>query len=331
MNKFYCFISLFLLFCIPSIVRGQNTAHVIEVITVGEEIDATDLRFIEIDFQNEFSEGTKGNYTVRIGKKSDLFKYKNDELRFQHSGAVPENLIKEYGKNSAADQLCVINVTKRNAGDFAFTVQVYEVETGNYIKGATYPDASKDDAKIFDASDSRAIQKASRLLIDRLGLFNTNWGAVLSGLDNQFNKHLKECNQKALVASLVPGIGLMQKGYKGEGSLYLIGDITLIGGGVGGLLYANNQKEIMNSRTSDYTAYSTAEKNYNAAKTTSYVCFGAAVVLYGVNLIRSYVAEPRPGSKLHNLYIKPYAFTPINNPFGNSYDLGMGLALTYNF
>lgn len=108
----------------------------------------------------------------------------------------------------------------------------------------------------------------------------------------------KSANLKALAMSIFPGVGLMQKGRTGEGVGYLISDVALIGGGIGLNLYASNQKKIMNSANTTYDQYKKAKDNFNAAKTSSYICYGTAGVIYVLNLIRSYVARPKPNAAI---------------------------------
>lgn len=108
----------------------------------------------------------------------------------------------------------------------------------------------------------------------------------------------KPANFKALAMSIVPGVGLMQKGRAVEGVSYLIGDVALIGGGIGLNIYGNNQKKIMNDRNTTLDAYKKAKNNYDSAKTGSYICYGTAAGVYVLNLVRSYVARPKPGAAL---------------------------------
>lgn len=108
----------------------------------------------------------------------------------------------------------------------------------------------------------------------------------------------KKANLTALAYSIVPGIGLMQKGHTIEGVAYLVGDIALIGSGIGLNIYRNNQKRIMNDRNTTLDQYKKAKNNYDAAKTASYICYGAAASVYVLNLVRSYVARPNPGAPL---------------------------------
>lgn len=144
-------------------------------------------------------------------------------------------------------------------------------------------------------------------------------------LKKQKNKK-NTANAKALGLSIIPGVGLMQKGRTGEGVAYLLGDIALVGGGVGMLAYANKQQDIMNDRNTNYDQYNTAKSNYNTAKTVSYCCFGAAAALYVVNLARSYVAEPKQGARIQ------WAVIPSMNPtspYGPN--MSVNLALAYKF
>lgn len=136
----------------------------------------------------------------------------------------------------------------------------------------------------------------------------------------------RRANAKALGLSIIPGVGLMQKGRTGEGVAYLIGDVALVGGGIGMLAYADKQLSIMNDRSTNYDQFIKAKSNYDTAKTASYFCFGTAAALYVVNLVRSYVAEPKPGARIQ------WAVVPSMNPtspYGPN--MSVNLALAYKF
>lgn len=133
-------------------------------------------------------------------------------------------------------------------------------------------------------------------------------------------------NFKALGASFVPGLGLILKGRKTEGLAYLLGDAALIGGGVGMIAYANNQQRIMDDKTTDYDAYIAAEKSYKAAQTTSAVFGGAAGLVYVVNLVRAFVAEPTYGARLQWAIVPTSVVTP-----SSYYSPGASFVLAYSF
>lgn len=137
---------------------------------------------------------------------------------------------------------------------------------------------------------------------------------------------LKKENGIALATSIfIPGVGQMYKGNYIEGSLTLVGEGVLIGGGVTMLVLSRQQKKIMNdaSGTLSYNDYSTAKKNHKAFLYTSYGFFGAAAVLYGVNLWRAWACP----NKRNN---QQYSFYPTLIPEQNN-NLALGLGMTMNF
>ncbi len=317
---------------ISLVTYGQN-AKSIAVVATSSDIDKTELHLIEDDFQRELLNASNNLYDIRIGKSDEFFAERNAEMNFQHSGAVDEEQVKEYGKLMGVEQLCVIVVEKRKANDYYLRAKIYDVETGRLRKTASYPDSFEQDLPVTNITDYYSLQRANRYLISRIGILDSSrqqkWDNKLKSYDQEKidkgRAAKKKANSRALVASIVPGLGLMQKGYTTEGVGYLLGDIALVGGGIGLLAYSNNQKSIMEDRTTDYDAYNKAQSNYNTARTASYICFGCAGAVYVVNLIRAYVAVPKKGSKL-DYYL---AVTSVNTPSG--IQPSMGIALTYNF
>lgn len=137
----------------------------------------------------------------------------------------------------------------------------------------------------------------------------------------------RSANGTALAYSLIPGLGLIQKGRTGEGIGYLISDVALLGAGIGFSSSASSQRKIMNDVNTGIEKYNTAKSKYDSSKNASYICFGAAGAVYIVNLIRSYVATPKPNARI-NWNITP-VMAGINNVATPS--VGISLAMTYSF
>lgn len=137
----------------------------------------------------------------------------------------------------------------------------------------------------------------------------------------------KSANGTALAYSIIPGLGLIQKGRTGEGVGYLISDIALIGGGIGLNIYGTQQKKKMNDINSTIDQYRKAKSNYDSAKTGSYICYGAAIGVYVLNLVRSYVASPKPNAPLK------WSITAESMPssIGSSTNLAFNVSLCYTF
>lgn len=168
-----------------------------------------------------------------------------------------------------------------------------------------------------------ALSQTNQILLDKRLQDKAN---IIEDLTQGSLTKKRKANVKALGLSVIPGVGLMQKGRTGEGVAYLLGDIALIGGGVGMLAYANKQQDIMNDRNTNHDQFITAKRHYDSAKTVSYCCFGAAAALYVVNLVRSYAAEPKPGARIQ------WSVVPTMNPtspYGPN--MSLNLALTYKF
>lgn len=137
----------------------------------------------------------------------------------------------------------------------------------------------------------------------------------------------RSANGTALAYSIIPGLGLIQKGHIGEGVTYLIGDVALLGAGIGFSSNASSQKKILNDVNTGIDEYNKAKSKYDSSKSASYICFGAAGAVYVVNLIRSYVATPKPNARIN------WNITPVVANINNNYNSGLGLslAMTYTF
>lgn len=133
---------------------------------------------------------------------------------------------------------------------------------------------------------------------------------------------VRSYNAKTLAVSVfLPGVGQMIKHHYIEGSLTLVGEVALLGAGVGTYFGAKQQTKIMNSYGIDYETYQAAQKARPVYQGVSYTCFGLAAVLYGVNLWRAYTLEP----KKQNYAFYP-AIIPVEN---NNYALGLGVNIKF--
>ena len=131
-------------------------------------------------------------------------------------------------------------------------------------------------------------------------------------------------NSTALVKSIfIPGMGQMGKRRYAEGVFTLLGEVALVGGGVGCYFGAKKQLNVMKDMNTTYDDFMKAKKNYQTFRVSSYVCYGAAAALYVLNLYRAYAALPRYKHK------KEMSFYPsVNNVNG---DMAFGLGFTYKF
>lgn len=129
-------------------------------------------------------------------------------------------------------------------------------------------------------------------------------------------------NAKAFCASFfVPGVGQMMKGYGTEGAFTLIGDLGLIGGGVGTYFVAKKQLDLLKSGTLDIETFNVTKTKYNALRITTYSMFAAAGALYVFNLYRACAAK----SKKHQYY----CFYPTVIPSENDLALGVGMSINF--
>lgn len=135
----------------------------------------------------------------------------------------------------------------------------------------------------------------------------------------------KKANTSAIIASaFIPGTGQMVKRHYTEGALTLVGEVALLGAGVGTYFGAKQQTKIMNSYGIDYATYRSAQKAKPIYQGVSYACFGLAAVLYGVNLWRAYTIEP----KQRNYAFYP-TIIPVENTTNSNYALGLGATIKF--
>ena len=307
--------------CATSLSQG----NVYIAVRINDNVDKNMHQVIEDIFQEQL---TSVGYQVRVSRDfGDFEEERERELRYQNSGAVSINDAIAPGNEMPVEQLCVISVEKIGS-IYYFRAKVYNLETKMIYRTAYYPGAK--DEYIEDLTDIRTLQSVAAKLVAKLGYNEQDANALAMQIkekrDCEIMKRKRHVNATALAYSIIPGLGLMMKGHKTEGTIYMIGDIALIGAGVGMIAYADTQQKIMNDHSTGIDQYKNATNNYNMSKTIAYCCFGTAAALYVVNLVRSYVAEPKQKARLQ------WAFVPSVSPsmYGEP-NMSMNLALCYKF
>lgn len=320
------------LVCTSSFAQKREAIY---VSVASKQIDEKLCHTIEDIFHDQLQD----YYDIRLVRDTGIFsEEKRKELAYQESGAVIMNEIKEFGNERGVGLLCVIAVETQqynNQTEYYFRAKIFDVESGILKKTAIYPNVN--DKPIYEIHNTRTLQMVSSYLIARLGINIDDMQEQARLAEKKQNEEIynrvayyksavRKTNGKALAYSLIPGVGLMMKGHKAEGAVYMVGDIALLGGGFMFIAQANKQKDIMNAHSTDIDQYKSAEKKYNNSKTAAYCCFGTAATLYFINLVRGYISEPKPGARLQ------WAVVPsITSPMRSESNMAVNFALTYKF
>lgn len=221
-----------------------------------------------------------------------------EEHNFQRSGFVTQSEIHQLGEMSGADLLCVTTMTKFTT-KFYLEAYIIDVESG-----AIYSPVSHY-GEVIDGQFANLLMVCKWMAAELIG-----------------KQPARDYNTKALVASVfIPGLGQIMKKHDVEGSVTLVGEIALLGAGVGTYFGAKNKAKIMNSYNIDYNTYQSAANSKKVLQSVSYSFFGLAAVLYGVNLWRAYTIKPAT---------RQYAFYPTIIPT-NDRDFAFGLGATIKF
>ena len=122
-------------------------------------------------------------------------------------------------------------------------------------------------------------------------------------------------------SAVIPGLGQMGKGHVTEGVITLVGEVVLVGGAVGCYYLSQDKLNVMRDPSTSYDDWNAAQNSYNTLRTTSYIAWGTAAVLYVFNLYRAYTMQYRRPSGL--------AFTPTLMP--TNVGLTPGVSFSINF
>lgn len=143
---------------------------------------------------------------------------------------------------------------------------------------------------------------------------------------NECDKISQYSNGKALAASFfIPGMGQMIKRRYTEGAFTLIGELALVGGGVGTYFVGKEQLKIMQDRNVEYEAFHSAQNTYNTMRIVSYTCYGVAATLYIFNLYRAYTVTPR----IKNGIAFYPTLIPTNEYAQPTYAMGAGMSIKF--
>lgn len=143
---------------------------------------------------------------------------------------------------------------------------------------------------------------------------------------NECDKISQYSNGRALAASFfIPGMGQMIKRRYTEGAFTLIGELTLVGGGVGTYFIGKEQLKIMQDKNVEYQAFQSAKGMYNTMRIVSYTCYGVAAALYIFNLYRAYTVTPR----IKNGIAFNPTLIPTNEYAHSSYAMGASVYIKF--
>lgn len=320
------------LISIFSFAQESETIYV-SAINNGHVNDSKWCRFIEDRFQEEL---LKAEYTVRLVRNEGIFTEEmQKELAFQQSGAVIVDQIRETGYMIGVGQLCVV-VVEKIGSTYYIRAKIYDVESGVLKRIASYP--SMPDDTETETLDFSHMQKVTAEIIKRLGFNEAEMEEISDAAQTRIDREKDNADRElrnskntkifsTLATSLIPGVGLMVEDHVGEGVAYLVGDIALVGAGVGCLASYNRKKSIMNDFSTSYEEYNRALRTLKSAKIGSYCCFGAAATLYIVNFIRAYIVSNENFSNTTGELLPAVVPTIGNSNIGNT----IGVAFNYNF
>ena len=239
----------------------------------------------------------------------------------QENGNVDISQIVSSTKQLGETQLIYVNIRyMKNDEMFNFRAQWMDVETNTMIKSASVPLQK-------DKLSYEAILKVSQQLLDRIGISSDNSAEITAV---KYEKYSKEYIQKQKAASIfVPGAGQMMKHQYTEGSLTLVGELALVGGGVSCYFVGKKQLNIMKDRLVEYDSFRSAEKTYNSMRIASYTCYGAATALYIYNLCRAYLL-PNMNKNLKGKYKLETQVYPTLIPTSDvNLAIGMGVSVKF--
>lgn len=123
---------------------------------------------------------------------------------------------------------------------------------------------------------------------------------------------------------MLPGLGQIKKGRVGAGTLTLLGEVAFVGSAVTFNVLAHKQLNVMgdNVNSQNIEGFLGAYQRYNDYRTASYLSWGAAGLLYIVNIIQAYCISPKTD-------LPAFAYSPSIICTGNS--VAPSIALSYNF
>ncbi len=327
-------LSFIVIYFLLSISTYAQKKEVMYVSVLGDE--PTKCSIVE----DKFHEVLCNEYDVRLDQGKGIFSkeiYK--ELLYQEQGGVLQETMTQFAQKGA-DYLCVVSYEKIQYGQLYFRAKIFNVGSSILVKTASYISETKHS----EMSDIELLQWATLHLIKKLGyakyvestlediertrqLIITKQELQANIIKKEKTRCIRRNNAKAFAYSLVPGVGLMMKGRTGEGIGYMLGDVSLVGLGVGMSAYANKLNKIIDNENTSFSQYNKAKRNHATVKSISYCCFGAAAIVYAVNIVRSCVAKPKSGSRLY------CTISPINTVSPNLYtsSMSVNLSLTYKF
>lgn len=267
-------------------------------------------------------------YTV-VERSERVLESRDQERLFQDLNASEET-IAVIGEDHGAKYICNIDISYlpyEKTPQYYVSVSMVDNANTDNPGSAGYPSEKTSD--ILDVLSRQKIQKAALCLIndlDNVLHFITDQKKKESLVKIVTSDHNLTVNRKAMLYSFVPGLGLMKKGHPIEGTIYLVGEVACVGSIITSQNFRQNSFKKL-SNTTDAKMKTKYANQVNTCTAVRNISIGTAALLYGLNLWRSYVAEPSMSAEPKWQWV--FAPTPMDNEISD--EIGLGIALTYRF
>lgn len=276
MKKMF-FVILLLLTILPIFAQRKPTMSVVFQAASTDKIDKLKANILKVFLQNK-------DY-VFVDRSEEFEKAASEIAGYQSSGLVKDDDILELGRRLGEEFICLIKVNKTvspNCDENSIESRIVDIQKSSVVATGVFPTSEDLSIQYKNIENSIAISLAEQMSLIRINKFGANSAAMIKSM-------------------FLPGLGQMTKHRGGFGSLFLSGEIALVGFGF--LEYYLSQKDLEDIRASinrsnlysylDVEEYSLHKEKYNKHRNISNAFYIAAGVLYLWNIVNAYTIKPQ--------------------------------------
>lgn len=302
------------------------------VIIVKSAIQGLTFQIIRGHNSLKTTHDTKSNTYILIVEPTDS-NYKYYEIRVCADGFDPTTFTTKAITGGGRASYCIeVNPKQASALEKLARITVYDKDNkilvGAVVKnkttGRVYGSTRYDGTLAINFENKG---ETTSVIVSHPSYSDTKEITVQAGV-HDYKVYLRNYNPSKFTKTpvmwyIVPGLGQIELGNTTEGVVTILGEVALLGGGLGSYLAANKQLDKMKDVDVSFDGFMNAKRKYNTQRAINIACYVGAAALYGVHLYRVYCLSKKAKNARH-ASLTPTIITTDET-------MAFGLSLNINF
>lgn len=235
------------------------------------------------------------NRYIVVERSAEIGKILRDEFAYGETGLVKDSDLIQAGNQLGANKVCVVVITDSGTKDgYFFECKILDVKDNAVERQAEYPRIGTDDSYIHDLSIASS-QKVATAFAEQLNLLPPS--KPKPTICDRIHCTMATPGGSLLSSAIIPGLGLVNKGYTGWGVALFVVELGSMSGCIA--TYCKAQELLLILKDPDVTidVFKVTESQYKSLKWKNNVFLGLTATVYTVNLITSLVSKDKQSDR----------------------------------